>query len=65
MNSVPEWSRRLNFSRLSRLDLCLRDGKQLSGGADWSTAICPILERVPTLTELYLRSVPDKTPTQP
>ena len=55
MNSVPEWSRRLNFSRLSRLDLCLRDGKQLSGGADWSSAICPMMERVPTLTELYLR----------
>ena len=54
-DTVPGWPSGLDLSKLSRLDLCLRDGKRLPSGADWSTAICPLLEQMPALTELYLR----------
>ena len=55
MANVPGWPNGLDLSNLSRLDLCLRDGKRSPSGADWSAAICPLLEQMPALTELYLR----------
>lgn len=58
-NRVPE-ARPLDLSKLSRLDLCLRDGWYLSRGPDRSSAICPLLEQLPVLTELYLRFCANK-----
>ena len=52
---IPAWSRQLDLSKLDRLDLCLRDGKEKPGGADWSAAIYPLMKQLPALTELYLR----------
>ncbi len=45
----------LDFSRLTRLDVCLRDGSEAPGGADWSAVLCPLLVKSPALAELYLR----------
>ena len=55
MDNVPQWRTKLDLSMLSRLDLCLRDTKQLSSSMDWSTAVVPLLERMSALNELYLR----------
>ncbi|KAK3311473.1 uncharacterized protein B0T15DRAFT_76656 [Chaetomium strumarium] len=54
-DSVPGYLDGLDFSRLTRLDVCLRDGSEAPGGADWSAVLCPLLAESPALIELYLR----------
>lgn len=53
---IPETLKALDFSELSRLDLSLRNDNRFGPGLpDWSAALCPLLNKMPALTELYLR----------
>lgn len=56
LTTVPGWPSVLDLSKLSRLDLWLENALLVPNGPDWSSAICPLLRRMPALTELYLRS---------
>ncbi|KAH6614591.1 hypothetical protein B0J18DRAFT_303745 [Chaetomium sp. MPI-SDFR-AT-0129] len=54
--SIPGCFQRLNFCRLTRLDLFLPEGTQSAARvADWSTVLLPLLAQLPALAELYLR----------
>lgn len=58
MDDLSGWSNASNLSTLTRLDIHLRHGQLWHASPnrpDLSKAICPLLEQMPALTDLYLR----------